>query len=92
MEHRNRTDMSMHVNIRVKTMLPEDPRMQITPKHLASAFAPFPRSTWIHPHLPHDNFDRACKVIWRRAKEAEEEFGRGQSTPETNLDDKPCHR
>lgn len=92
MEQRNMTDRFMRLNYRQKkTMPPGDPRMRVTPKHSESAFAPFPRSTWIHPHAPHDDFDRVCKVIWSRAKEAEE-CGRGQSTSETPLDDEPSHR
>ncbi|XP_068432016.1 uncharacterized protein [Clinocottus analis] len=58
------------------------PRVSATPKHLASALAPFPRSTWIHPLVPHDNFDRVCKNIWRRASEADEALDRGQRSPE----------
>ncbi|XP_035476969.1 uncharacterized protein LOC118292282 isoform X2 [Scophthalmus maximus] len=47
------------------------------------ALPPFPRSTWIHPHVPYDNFDHACKNIWRRAEEARREFGRGHHPPES---------
>ncbi|XP_029023898.1 uncharacterized protein LOC114866289 isoform X2 [Betta splendens] len=42
-----------------------------------AAFVPFPRSTWIHPHVPCDDFDRVCKVIWARAKKCEARLGRG---------------
>ncbi|XP_054462540.1 uncharacterized protein LOC129097657 [Anoplopoma fimbria] len=61
-------------------------------------YAPCPRSAWIHPHVPNDNFDRVCKNIWRRANEAKEEL-RGQSSPERQndkdcrtSDSKPSHR
>nr|XP_040044089.1 uncharacterized protein LOC120826144 isoform X2 [Gasterosteus aculeatus aculeatus] len=70
-----------------------------TPKHLVGAFAPFPRSTWIHADVPRDNYDRICEKIWRAANEAEEEFGRGASPPERQrdeegrrVDDTPTHR
>ncbi|XP_031179167.2 uncharacterized protein LOC116067027 isoform X2 [Sander lucioperca] len=66
--------MDKPVNIREKMM---------QPKQLASAFAPFPRCTWIHPHVPNDNFDRVCKNIWRRARKATEELGRDLRSPET---------
>ncbi|KAI4817587.1 hypothetical protein KUCAC02_010972 [Chaenocephalus aceratus] len=49
------------------------------PRMFTSALGPFPRSTWIHPHVPRDNFDRVCEIIWKRAKE-------GQSSPEIQLD------
>ncbi|GAA6231866.1 uncharacterized protein LOC108900433 isoform X1 [Lates japonicus] len=83
-----------------KMMPPEDPRMQPSPKGFVGAFAPFPRSTWIHPRVPNDDFDRVCKNIWSRAKEAEEkEFARGQGPPEatqskdgTSPESKPGHR
>lgn len=76
----------MRGNNRQTTMLPKHPAMRIPPTHSHGAFAPFPRSTWIHPHAPHDDFDRVCKVIWSRAKEAEER-GRAPSAPETPLHD-----
>ncbi|XP_044027211.1 uncharacterized protein LOC122864139 isoform X3 [Siniperca chuatsi] len=89
----------MRVSNREKMMLPEDPWMPLTPKQFMSAFAPFPRSTWIHTHVPNDNFDRVCKNIWRRAKEAKDELGRGQSSPQrqqnnycTVPDNKTSHR
>ncbi|KAI3358008.1 hypothetical protein L3Q82_003029 [Scortum barcoo] len=77
-----------------KMLVPEDPWMPHGPNRFAGAFPPFPRSLWIHPRLPHDNFDRVCKSIWRRAKEAEEELGRGQSSPERQQreDGRPSHR
>ncbi|XP_028453998.1 uncharacterized protein c19h1orf94 [Perca flavescens] len=67
-------DKPVRVNIREKMM---------QPKQLVSAFAPFPRGTWIHPHVPKDNFDRVCKNIWRRARKATEVLGRDRSSPET---------
>ncbi|XP_074470070.1 uncharacterized protein c19h1orf94 isoform X1 [Sebastes fasciatus] len=78
-------DMPMCVNTREKIMMQEfgnpDPGVSPpTPKRTVSAFVPFARSTWIHPHVPIDDFDRVCKTIWSRAKEAE---GRGQRSPET---------
>lgn len=83
-----------------KMMPPEDPGMQPSPKGFVGAFAPFPRSTWIHPRVPNDDFDRVCKNIWSRAKEADEkEFARGQGPPEatqskdgTSPESKPGHR
>ncbi|KAG7245133.1 hypothetical protein INR49_023699, partial [Caranx melampygus] len=56
---------------------------QLTPKQLEMALPPFPRSTWIHPLAPKDNFDRVCKNIWSRAREAGLQSGRGRSPPET---------
>ncbi|XP_045914065.1 uncharacterized protein LOC123976186 isoform X3 [Micropterus dolomieu] len=81
-------------------MLPGDPWIHLlTQKQFACAFAPFPRSTWIHPQVPNDNFDRVCKNIWRRAKEAKEKLGRSRSLPErqqnrdcTAPDNKPINR
>ncbi|XP_035537862.1 uncharacterized protein LOC118343213 [Morone saxatilis] len=80
-------------------MLPEDTWMKGSPNPFLSAFAPFPRSTWIHPHVPMDNFDRVCRNIWRREKEVEEELDRCQSSPERQHskdnkapDSKPLHR
>ncbi|XP_034748652.1 uncharacterized protein LOC117957165 [Etheostoma cragini] len=64
-------------------MLRDAGAMSLTSKQLVSAFAPFPRCTWTHPHVPIDNFDLVCKNIWRRAREATEELARGQSSPET---------
>ncbi|KAK5855315.1 hypothetical protein PBY51_005424 [Eleginops maclovinus] len=55
----------------------------------ARALGPFPRSTWIHPHVPHDNFDRVCKNIWKRAKEVNEVLDVGQSSPKIQPD-KDC--
>ncbi|XP_056254655.1 uncharacterized protein LOC130183365 isoform X2 [Seriola aureovittata] len=79
-------------------MLPQDHWMQLTQIQFAGAFAPFPRSTWIHPQAPNDNFDRVCRNIWSRAKEAGKEFGRGLSLTETSQDEdgtppdsKPSH-
>ncbi|XP_059206156.1 uncharacterized protein LOC131985126 [Centropristis striata] len=63
-------------------MLPEDARRSLTAKHFPDAFAPFPRSTWLHPHAPYDHFDLVCIHIWRKAEETKEQFGRGQSSPE----------
>ncbi|XP_019130985.1 uncharacterized protein c19h1orf94 isoform X2 [Larimichthys crocea] len=79
----------MRANNREKMMPPGDDRMPHPPKRFVSAFAPFPRSTWIHPQVPNDNFDSVCETIWRRAKEAEEEFGRGRSSPE-RMENKDC--
>ncbi|TKS88621.1 hypothetical protein D9C73_022948 [Collichthys lucidus] len=71
-------------------MMPrEDDRTPHPPKRFVSAFAPFPRSTWINPHVPSDNFDSVCETIWRRAKGAEEKFGRGRSSPE-RMENKDC--
>ncbi|XP_056275129.1 uncharacterized protein LOC130196771 isoform X2 [Pseudoliparis swirei] len=64
-----------------------NPRVTATPKHFACALAPFPRSTWIHPLVPHDNFDRVCKNIWRRANLAEQR-DRAHRAP----DNTPSHR
>ncbi|KAK5883941.1 hypothetical protein CesoFtcFv8_020212 [Champsocephalus esox] len=66
-------DMLMCARTREKNMLSYHPHM------FASALGPFPRSTWIHAHVPRDNFDRVCEIIWKRAKE-------GQSSPEIQLD------
>ena len=80
-------------------MPPEDPRVKLCAKQFVGASSPFPRSTWVHPHAPNDDFDRVCKNIWIRAKEAEEELGRGQSRPEIPQEkasappeSKPSHR
>ncbi|KAA8586103.1 uncharacterized protein c19h1orf94 isoform X2 [Etheostoma spectabile] len=74
-------------------MLRDAGAMSLTSKQIVSAFAPFPRCTWTHPHVPNDNFDRVCKNIWRRAREATEELARGQSSPQnkdsTAPDSKP---
>ncbi|XP_034401700.1 uncharacterized protein LOC117739418 isoform X2 [Cyclopterus lumpus] len=95
------TDKPVRVN-NTKTMMPAgNPRVTATPKHFACALAPFPRSTWIHPLVPHDNFDRVCKNIWRRASEAEQALGGGgQRSPGSQRnrarrapdDDTPSHR
>ncbi|KAF3707626.1 hypothetical protein EXN66_Car000799 [Channa argus] len=79
-------------------LLPEEQWMQITPDHLTSAFAPFPRSIWIHPQVPIDYYDRVCKKIWERANQFEERYRRGQSSsdrPQNKrclpFDDKQIH-
>lgn len=36
-------------------------------------------SAWSYPR---DDFDRVCKIIWSRAEEVEEKFGRGRHAPE----------
>lgn len=66
------------------------------PTHFLGAYAPFPRSTWIHPKAPTDSFDHVCKNIWSRAKEATEELGTSQRSPKITemktcvvVDDKP---
>nr|XP_046273554.1 uncharacterized protein LOC124074560 isoform X2 [Scatophagus argus] len=63
-------------------MRPEDQGTLLNPKRFLRAFAPFPRSTWIHPHVPTDNFDRVCRNIWRRREEADKEFGTCSVLPE----------
>ncbi|CAL8294549.1 unnamed protein product [Merluccius merluccius] len=45
------------------------------------AAAPFPRSTWIHPDVPEDDFDRVCQTIWRKARR-----GQGDGSRETGGD------
>ncbi|XP_071356967.1 nucleolar and coiled-body phosphoprotein 1-like isoform X2 [Trachinotus anak] len=79
-------------------MLPEDPWAQLTPKLFVSAFPPFPRSAWIHPHTPQDNLDRVCRNIWSRAREAGGAPARGRGPPRAPQredgpppDSKPSH-
>ncbi|XP_047461539.1 uncharacterized protein LOC125020245 [Mugil cephalus] len=59
------------------------------PPQFFGAYAPFPRSAWINPKAPMDSFDRVCKNIWSKAKEAAEELGTGQSSP-NGVDMKTC--
>ncbi|XP_023131564.2 uncharacterized protein LOC111572226 [Amphiprion ocellaris] len=82
-----KTDKSMRVNNRENKMMPpEDTWMRLTPKEFVGAFAPFPRSTWIHPNAPTDSFDRVCKVIWSRAKWSPEEPDGGESSGQRSAD------
>ncbi|XP_051811035.1 uncharacterized protein LOC127535992 [Acanthochromis polyacanthus] len=67
-------------------MPPEDTWTQLTPKEFGSAFAPFPRYTWIHPNAPTDSFDRVCKVIWSRAKWPPEKPDGGESSEQRSAD------
>lgn len=55
-------------------MLPKEHRVPAAPVHTACAYVPFPRSTWIHPQVPADDFDRVCQNIWRRTKQVEVEL------------------
>ncbi|XP_067468092.1 uncharacterized protein [Thunnus thynnus] len=81
------------MNKRGKTMLQQDHWMPPTPKPFVSALAPFPRSTWIHPHVPNDQFDRVCKEIWRRTMKVKEKLDICQRSPERqqNKDCKTPH-
>ncbi|KAM7383989.1 hypothetical protein PAMA_011370 [Pampus argenteus] len=56
--------------------------MPPTIKPSVNAIAPFPRSTWIHPRVPNDQFDRVCKAIWIRAMKVKEELDRYQRSAE----------
>lgn len=56
-------------------MMPKERRVPVAPVRVACAYVPFPRSTWIHPQVPADDFDRVCQNIWRRTKQAEVELG-----------------
>ena len=31
-----------------------------------AAHVPFPRSTWIHPYVPEDDYDRVCANMWAK--------------------------
>lgn len=77
----NKTNMAVRDSSGENMMLPGDPWVPAMPKQIVSAYAPFPRSTWIHPRVPTDNFDRVCKNIWRRSKEARGGLGGGQCAP-----------
>ncbi|XP_042150925.1 uncharacterized protein LOC121838990 [Oncorhynchus tshawytscha] len=55
-----------------RQMIPDDP---FRPRRTAlkrswSIVGPFPRSLWIHPGVPEDDFDRVCAKIWRDSKKA----------------------
>ncbi|CDQ94745.1 unnamed protein product [Oncorhynchus mykiss] len=55
-----------------RQMIPDDP---FRPRRTAlkrswSTVGPFPRSLWIHPGVPEDDFDRVCAKIWRDSKKA----------------------
>ncbi|XP_036948296.1 uncharacterized protein LOC119016523 isoform X4 [Acanthopagrus latus] len=83
-------DEPVRENNREKMMSQDDPGTHKTPRWFPGAFAPFPRSTWIHPHVPNDNFDRVCGHIWRRAREAGEEPEPGpvRGAPERQQDER----
>lgn len=55
--------------------MPKERRVPVAPVRVACAYVPFPRSTWIHPQVPADDFDRVCQNIWRRTKQVEVELG-----------------
>ncbi|KAM3596601.1 uncharacterized protein V6R79_017596 [Siganus canaliculatus] len=52
------------------------------PIRCVTSLAPFPRSVWIHPDVPTDNYDRVCKIIWGRVKEIEKDLDRSQRAEE----------
>ncbi|XP_069372361.1 uncharacterized protein [Paralichthys olivaceus] len=64
-----------------KSVLPPVDSKTTTPVHFLDAHAPFPRSIWIHPHAPYDDYDCVCKTICSRA--TEEDCAGGQRPPET---------
>ncbi|XP_041822890.1 uncharacterized protein LOC121628056 [Melanotaenia boesemani] len=61
----------------------QDPWMPLYSKSHFCAFAPFPRSTWVHPNVPRDSFDLVCKIIWSRMTARLRE---GESLPQGSSD------
>lgn len=49
-------------------------KVLVTPMRVVCAYVPFPRSTWIHPHVPADDFDHVCQDILLRSKQTEAEL------------------
>ncbi|XP_041757626.1 translation initiation factor IF-2 isoform X1 [Coregonus clupeaformis] len=56
-----------------RQMISDDPfrPRRTTLKRSWITVGPFPRSLWIHPGAPEDDFDRVCAKIWRDSKKAE---------------------
>ena len=72
-------------------MMTADPfRPRPVPKLTWAAAVPFPRSPWIHPHVPEDDFDRVCHAIWTNAQRGGTGVLRTNATKEVEVDRDQC--
>ncbi|XP_030203480.1 uncharacterized protein LOC115535979 isoform X1 [Gadus morhua] len=68
-------------------MMIADPfRPRPVPKLTWAAAVPFPRSTWIHPYVPEDDFDRVSYTIWKNAQRQGTGVLRTRTTKEVEVD------
>ena len=83
------TDTTLHTLcfvLWVNMMIADPFRPRPVPKLTWAAAVPFPRSTWIHPYVPEDDFDRVSYTIWKNAQRQGTGVLRTRTTKEVEVD------